>query len=106
MSAGELAIRVSQDDEIFVFELYGELDIASAPTLEQQLRFAANGNSSVIVDLSALQFIDSTGMHALLRTLHRCQRRGVHMSLIRGPRAVHRVFELTHTDHVFDFEDW
>jgi anti-anti-sigma factor len=101
----ELVIRTTRQHGLCVFELYGELDIAGATTLEQQLRFAANGNDQIIIDLSALQFIDSTGLHVLLRARERCQERGAELSLIRGPRPVHRVFELTNTEHVFSFED-
>jgi anti-sigma B factor antagonist len=88
----------------FVLSLYGELDIASAPELEKQVkRLQWDGASSIVLDLSGLDFIDSTGLHVLARAQRRSGDGG--LTLLRGPRTVHRVFELTGMDELLPFAD-
>ncbi len=92
---GSLALHSERDGETHVIELVGELDLDGAPRLEAELRRAeASDASSIIVDLSALEFIDSTGIRLLLMAADRCNDSG-RFTLLRGPRQVHRVFEIT-----------
>jgi anti-anti-sigma factor len=55
--------------------------------------------------LSGLQFLDSTGLHTLVRAQARWRAGGREISLLRGPRAVQRVFDLTQATRLFTFED-
>jgi anti-sigma B factor antagonist len=103
---GELVIRAKREAERWVLTLSGELDLASAPALQQQLDAAhANGVPRVLVDLSGLEFLDSTGLQVLLYADRRLRENGQALSLRRGPSAIQRVFELTHMDSIFRFED-
>ncbi len=105
-SLGELVIRMRRDQAGWVLALHGELDLASAPALAQQLDAAqADGRGRVLVDLSGLNFIDSAGLQTLLRADRRQRESGQGLWLRRGPKAVHRMFELTQTITVFRFED-
>ena len=88
----------------FVLSVYGELDVASAPILEKQVkRLQWAGAASIVIDLSGLHFIDSSGLHVLIRAHGRVPEG--QLSLLRGPRTVHRVFELTGTDALLPFAD-
>jgi anti-sigma B factor antagonist len=92
---GSLALRSERDGEIHVVELIGELDLDGAPRLEAELlRVEASDAVSIVIDLSSLEFIDSTGIRLLLMAADRCNDTG-RMTLLRGPRQVHRVFEIT-----------
>jgi anti-sigma B factor antagonist len=92
---GSLALRSEREGETHVIELIGELDLDGAPRLEAELlRVEASDASSIIVDLSGLEFIDSTGLRLLLMAADRCNASG-RFTLLRGPRQVHRVFEIT-----------
>ncbi len=103
---GELIIRASREDGALLLALYGELDLATAPLLQRKLEMIASQRPAhVVVDLSGLQFLDSTGLHALVSVHRGWSAEGRTFTLIRGPRAVQRVFELTETDRLFDFED-
>lgn len=85
--------------------LYGELDIASARVLERKVQMAtASAAQRLVIDLSGLQFMDSAGLHALIRAQAHIHAEGRDLSVLRGPRAVQRVFELTQADRVFHFE--
>jgi anti-sigma B factor antagonist len=100
-----LVIRAERGVDGWVFALYGELDLASSPQLEDELLQAESNGGRVIIDLSELEFMDSAGLHALLRAHRRCSENGGRMSLRRGPRQVHQLFELTGTARAFSFED-
>jgi anti-anti-sigma factor len=79
--------------------LVGELDLASMHLLEQELdRVGAEGEQELVLDLRRLQFVDSTGLHALLRADRRCTETGGQLTIVRGPRAVERLFRLTGLD--------
>jgi anti-sigma B factor antagonist len=84
--------------------LRGELDLAEVATLQAELdRLCSNGLSALTVDLSGLDFVDSTGLHALLRLRGRCESQQVSLQLVPGPPAVQRLFRLTGTDVQFTF---
>jgi anti-sigma B factor antagonist len=78
--------------------LVGELDLASLHMLEQELERVAPTEKRLILDLRRLQFIDSSGLHALLRADRRLTAAGGQLTIVRGPRAVERLFRLTGLD--------
>jgi len=103
---GELEIETTRDRKALILALRGELDLASAPSLERQLRDAqASDAERVVVDLRELEFLDSAGLHVLLDAHHRfrAQQRPA-LFLRRGRPGIQRLFELTATDSIFDFE--
>jgi len=76
--------------------LTGELDLASAPELEARIeRLCVDGASVVVLDLSKLAFMDSTGLHAILAATKRCAQDGLELMLAGATGAVQRLFELT-----------
>ncbi|MGI8430144.1 MAG: STAS domain-containing protein [Solirubrobacteraceae bacterium] len=104
-AAGQLRIECEHKAAGVVLALHGELDLASTPLLERRLLEAeSNGSTRLVIDLSELEFIDSSGLHALLRAHERASQNRHQLSLVRGPRAVHRMFELTSTVQAFSFD--
>jgi anti-sigma B factor antagonist len=77
--------------------LGGELDIASVPILHAAIARICKAGSAgrVVLDLSGLIFIDSTGLAEIILTSQLCDRDGFELILVPGPRAVQRLFELT-----------
>jgi anti-sigma B factor antagonist len=74
----------------------GELDIATTPELEQALTDAtANSVEEIVLDLRELTFMDSTGLRALAQANSRAGERGVMLSIVRGPRQIERVLEIS-----------
>jgi anti-sigma B factor antagonist len=61
-----LDITVSSLVECEVIEVDGELDCQTAPELQQALQHASTDGRPVVVDLSRLRFIDSSGLHILM----------------------------------------
>jgi len=76
--------------------LSGELDLVSSPALDRAIGEQAESDVElVVVDLRGLEFMDSTGLHAVLRIHHDAHELGRRFAVIRGPDQVQRLFELT-----------
>ena len=71
----------------------GELDLATTPQLERTLN--ESQARLVVLDLRELAFIDSSGMHAIVRAGTRARQAGRRLVLVRVPSNVERVFTLT-----------
>lgn len=72
----------------------GELDMATVPELEQAVVAAVGRRTAVLLDLSGLTFIDSTGVALVLRAIERCRTAAVPLRIAAGPPLVMRTFEL------------
>jgi anti-sigma B factor antagonist len=92
--------------ERVILAMAGELDLAAAPrvgaTVDELLDV---GFRRIVIDLRELRFLDSAGVHTLLSARERAEERGAVLSLVRGSRHVHSVFELTGVGSVFAFDD-
>jgi anti-sigma B factor antagonist len=103
---GQLVVESKSDGDAIVLLLQGELDLTSAPIFERGLRAAeAATPARLVIDLSGLEFMDSTGLRALLLARERAGVESHKLTLRRGPRQVQRVLELTKTVDAFEFED-
>ena len=103
---GFLEIRTECSGGEHVIELTGELDLDGAERVTQELlRAEATDAQRIVLDLSHLRFIDSNGIRLILAAHGRSRGDGDRLALIRGPRAVHRVFELTGIDDRLPFDD-
>jgi anti-sigma B factor antagonist len=79
--------------------LLGELDISTAPRLEEDLRRVEASSPQVLVlDLSKLTFMDSTGLRLLIGADSRAREAGRRLVLIRGNEMVQRVLRVTRLD--------
>jgi anti-sigma B factor antagonist len=75
---------------------HGELDLSTVDQLDGTLReLRETGFDQLELDLSALTFIDSTGLRLVLTWDASARRDGMHLRLLPGPPAVQRVFEVT-----------
>jgi anti-anti-sigma factor len=99
----DLQERVEGDSVTLV--LAGELDISATDGVQRAADRAcvAEGSRALIIDLQRLTFIDSSGLAAMVHVSRLCERRGCRLSVIRGPQAVHEVFELTGLDRLLPF---
>jgi anti-sigma B factor antagonist len=100
---GLLYIRARNEKGAWTLELDGELDASTAQLLEQQLRLAEGAAAHTItVDLRGLDFMDSSGVRALLDAQDRIRPGGC-LRILPGPRAVHKVFRMTGTEGTLPF---
>ena len=79
--------------------LIGELDISTAGRLEETLgRVEADGPALVVLDLSGLDFMDSTGLRLLIEADMRAREAGRRLVVVQGNEMVQRVLHLTRLD--------
>jgi len=106
MNAGELAVRSSVDGDRHTLALSGELDLATAPTLEVDMRAACEaGAGELLLDLTDLGFIDSTGLRAVLVGRMMCEEHQCSYRLLPGGPQVQRLFELAGVLEQLPFTD-
>jgi anti-anti-sigma factor len=80
-------------------ELAGELDIATAPKLDEEVRrLEAGGHELIVIDLRGLRFMDSSGLRALLAADTRAHELGRRVVIVRGDDRVQRVLRITRLD--------
>ena len=83
--------------------LKGELDLATAPLLEDELdRLERDPAALLVMDLRQLSFMDLAGMRVLLAARDRALLSMRRLAFVRGPRVVHRLFELVGVEHELD----
>jgi len=103
MTHDELNIDLkSEDGGTLVFRLRGSLDLATAPTVRAALADATEkGNQELIVDLTALEFLDSTGLGVLIGAHRRAAERGGSFRLIVADGPISRLLNITGLIAVF-----
>jgi anti-sigma B factor antagonist len=83
----------------------GEIHVTTAPEFSSRLNEAiASGARAVVIDLAAVEFIDSTGLSVLLNGLRRVTRSGGRLALVVTNPTVLRLFEITKLDSTFDIQ--
>lgn len=99
-------LRIQEDIEGHTrrLTLIGQLDLNSAPVLQAEIsRCHASGFKSILLDLSRLEFIDSTGLWVITTARRWCETHGCGFALIPGSEPVQSVFELTGLSDVLPF---
>lgn len=91
-----LAVERIQADGCELLAVEGEIDIATSPRLIAALNEAVTDSElSVVVDLGAVEFMDSTGLALLVRAQRRLSRRGRGFAVVCPDGPVRRIFEIT-----------
>jgi anti-sigma B factor antagonist len=92
---GELRIVLREPGTTTVLRLSGEWDIAGLPAARRVMSDALSGHpESLVLDLSDLTFIDSSGLHATIELAYRANAQRTRLVIIPGPYPVQRAFEL------------
>ena len=95
MEHAELVAGIERFDAHHVVTLSGELDLLGAPRLSVLLsEVMRSGTGGLVVDLTDLEFIDSTGIATLLNALRRLTRQSRRMAIVVRPGPVRRALEI------------
>jgi anti-sigma B factor antagonist len=98
----DLRLEVSEDDGVAVLSAFGEVDVSTAPSLRLRLvELATGGTEYAVVDLRAVEFLDSTGLGVLVSGLKRFRTLGGDLVLACFEQRILRVFEITGLTQVF-----
>lgn len=104
MTHDELSIDLKTEDggETLLFKLRGSLDLATAPTVRAALSEAAEkGSQHLIVDLTQLEFLDSTGLGVLIGAHRRAAEHGGSVRLVVSDGPISRLLNITGLIAVF-----
>jgi anti-anti-sigma factor len=96
---GHLQIDVRQDDDMVVVRVTGELDLAGAALFESEIDSPEVGARAIVVlDLSELRFIDSTGLRVIFSAHARLIERGQQFAVTKGSEQVQRLLTITRAE--------
>lgn len=88
--------HIDEEDGLARILLNGELDMATAPLLEEEYHAVEQRGSQVIaLDLQGLTFMDAAGLRAILAAVARAKKDGRDLALVGAGQAVQKVFYLT-----------
>lgn len=103
---GALSMSSERNGGVHTLRLSGELDLATTHRVEAELkRVEASGAQTIVIDLSELAFINSTGVHLLVDAEARSRAQSTDLALLRGSPAVQRVLEICGVDAALPFDD-
>ncbi len=98
--------KKNTDDHIDELVLIGEVDAYTAPKLKETLLEAAQKQGQkVIVNLSGVQYMDSTGLGVFVGALKSSQQSGSTLTLTGMTERVERLFEITGLTEVINIEN-
>jgi anti-sigma B factor antagonist len=101
-----LQLKTDQDGDVIAVSATGELDIATAGLLDEELlRVHELSPRLLVLDLRGLTFLDSTGIRTILAADARAQEDGAELKIVRGPEEVDKVFRLTGIGDRLDIVD-
>ena len=105
MTGDLLRFKLSKNGTTETLSVAGELDISSAPTFEQAVRQALDGQAQEFrLDMSGLMFMDSTGAKALMHVHKHVERLGRRLVVVSPTHGVRRVLDILGLDQVINVQ--
>ncbi|RCV50957.1 STAS domain-containing protein [Marinitenerispora sediminis] len=98
----ELKISSQSQADYAVVAVRGEIDLYTAPHLHSELVATVDeGAGRLLVDMSRVDFCDSTGMNVLLSAMKRAREKGGDLELVAPKPSVMKILQITGLDAVF-----
>jgi anti-sigma B factor antagonist len=99
----ELNVSSRLHDDHTIVTICGEIDLYTAPRLHSELAglLVEGMPARVVIDMSGVEFCDSTGMNVLLSCLRRARERGGELEIAAPKPAVRKILQVTGLDSVF-----
>jgi anti-sigma B factor antagonist len=101
----DLAITTSQRGACIVVALAGDIDMQTAPQLQERLVEFANDDLTVVVDLNGVEFLDSSGLGALVGATNALQQAGGSLRLACPRPHVRKVLRISRIGDVIPIYD-
>jgi anti-anti-sigma factor len=101
-----LEVKTEERNGLVHVALMGELDLSTVAKVQEELRkVEATSPPTVVVDLSKLTFLDSTGLRCIVTADERARDEGRRVVIVRGPDPVQRVFAITRLEERLEMVD-
>jgi anti-sigma B factor antagonist len=100
----EQFFRIDERSEqgVPVIAVIGEIDVATAPQLRESLHgVIGEEHPTVVLDLLAVTFLDSTALGVLVGALKRCRELGGELHVVVSDPRIVKIFEITGLTKVF-----
>jgi len=98
-----MEIQLREQDNVAVLALSGRLDLASGATLKEHLKRLAEKNAvQVHLNLSEVEFINSSGLGALVSIMKEIRIQKGRLTLSNLASYVQEIFEITQLSHIFE----
>ena len=101
----DVSISTSAVGAIIVVAVGGEIDVHTAPQVDEALAAAAGPGIALVADLTNVEFIDSTGLSVLVRALARARDDEGSLAVVAPSERVTKVLRLTGLDAVLSVYD-
>ena len=97
--------EVTSISGVTVVALKGEVDLENSPAARQLLLQCIDDAAQVLVDLSGVTYIDSSGVASLVEALQASRKNGTGFALAAASEPTRRVLELARLDRVFTIHE-
>ena len=95
----DLVVQVEERDGWAVVRASGDIDLTTAPRLREQLvKLVVGGQPRVVLDLEAVDFVDSTGLGVIDGLLKRTRSQGGDLRLVSTRSGLRKILEMTALD--------
>lgn len=97
--------NIRTEGEFTVVALSGDVDLHYSPEARKQILAQLNNNNNVLVDLSGVSYIDSSGIASLVEGFQLARSKKLQFGLVGVSEAAHQVLQLARLDRVFQIRD-
>lgn len=104
MSSGDIGVRTEAQGNAKIVAPEGDIDLTASPALREVIkRVLADGGgiSCMVIDLSGVQYMDSSGVATLVDAMRSARKEGVKLWLAALGPQVRSIFEIARLDQVF-----
>jgi len=100
-----MRVQTDRRDGVTVVRPQGEIDLHVSGELRRALLDAVNAGGPVVVEMSGVRYIDSSGIASLVEALQRARTRRQRFRLAAVPESAMRVMRIAQLDRVFSIHD-
>jgi anti-sigma B factor antagonist len=98
----DVSVTSRQSGDRTVIEVKGEIDVYTAPVLREEISSLVDAeHTTIVVDLTQVSFMDSTGLGVLVGALKKVRTLGGDLALVINEEKILKVFRITALTQVF-----
>lgn len=102
---GNFDVATQRTSGVLIVSPAGEIDLATVDLVRDAVDREHAGGEDLVLDLRDVSFMDTSGLRYVLELNERAPREGFALRIVRGPRAVQRVFEVSGLESRLAFVD-